>query len=422
VSSFVTRQGNDLRGLSWLNFFVADVQTGFGPFIAAYLTEHKWTEGEIGLALSVGTATAMASQIPAGAFVDALTGKRLAATLAILAISLSAVLLASSPTWIPVLIAEVMHGFASCMLSPAIAAISLVLVGQSGLSERLGRNARWAAVGNGLAAAAMGWLGDIASARAVFWFTASLGIPSIGSLFAIGAAKESRDVAEPAVRDRPQPARISLRILFTDRRLLIFAGCVLLFQLSNAAMLNLAAGEATAQVVDNVQLIIAACIIVPQAAVALLSPWVGRAAGRFGRRPVLILGLVALPIRALLFCVVDDPDLLVPIQLLDGVGGAMMGVMLPLIAADVAGKSGHFNLCIGAIGFAGGIGATISTSMAGLIADWFDPQVAFLALAVAGLGAVLLAWAAMPESRADGATTPGTSTDGKFVRSTSAAG
>jgi MFS family permease len=175
-------------------------------------------------------------------------------------------------------------------------------------------------------------------------------------------------------------------------------------------------------VADNVQLIIAACIIVPQAVVALLSPWVGRAAVRFGRRPVLILGFVALPIRALLFCVVDDPDLLVPIQVLDGVGGAMMGVMLPLIAADVAGKSGHFNLCIGAIGFAGGIGATISTSMAGLIADSFDPQVAFLVLAAAGLGAVVLAWGAMPESKAGGETTPDAPPDGKLVRSTSATG
>ena len=325
------------------------------------------------------------------------------------------------------LVAEVLHGFASCMLTPAIAAISLVLVGQSGLSERLGRNARWAAVGNGLAAAVMGWLGDVASARAVFWFTAALGIPSICTLFAIGAAKEPAAVPKPAVpnpavRDQPKPARISLWFLFTDRRLLIFAGCVLLFQFSNAAMLNLAAGEATAKVVDNVQLIIAACIIVPQAVVALMSPWVGRAAARFGRRPVLILGLIALPIRALLFCVVDDPYLLVPIQLFDGVGGAMMGVMLPLIAADVAGKSGHYNLCIGAIGFAAGIGATISTSMAGLVADFFDPQVAFLVLAAAGLGAVLLAWAAMPESRIDADTTTDISTDGKLVRSTSAAG
>ncbi len=422
MNRFSKRPGSDLRGLSWLNFFVADVQTGFGPFIAAYLTEHKWTEGEIGLALSVGTATAMVSQIPAGAFVDALSGKRLAAALAILAISFSAVLLAASPTWIPVLIAEVMHGFASCMLSPAIAAISLVLVGQSGLSERLGRNARWAAIGNGLAAAAMGWLGDIASARAVFWFTAALGIPSICTLFTVGAAKEPRAPRKAAVRGQARPPRISLRFLFTDRRLLIFAGCVLLFQLSNAAMLNLAAGEATAQVVDNIQLIIAACIIVPQAVVALLSPWVGRAAVRFGRRPVLILGLIALPIRALLFCVVDDPALLVPIQVLDGIGGAMMGVMLPLIAADVAGKSGHFNLCIGAIGFAGGIGATISTSMAGLVADSFDPQVAFVVLAAAGLGAVLLAWAAMPESQVSGDISPDTTAGDKFLRNTSTAG
>jgi MFS family permease len=267
------------------------------------------------------------------------------------------------------------------------------------LSERLGRNARWAAVGNGIAAAIMGWLGDIFSSRAVFWFTAALGLPAIWTLFAMPAAKL------PKIRfrtddNRPRTSRVGLRTLLSDRRLMVFAGCVLLFQLSNAAMLNLAAGEATAAMADNVQLIIAACIIVPQAVVALLSPWVGRAADRFGRRPILVLGLAALPIRAVLFCLVDGSNLLVPIQIFDGLSAAMLGVLLPLIAADIAGESGHYNLCIGAIGFAGGIGATVSTSMAGLIADAFDAPVAFLVLAAAGLGAVLLAWLAMPETAA----------------------
>jgi MFS family permease len=111
-----------LRALDWLNFFLANVQTGFGPFIASYLTANKWTQGEIGVALSVGTATAMLSQVPAGALIDALRNKKGAGAAAIIAIAACALLLAASPTLLPVLAAEVFHGFASCMLTPAIAA------------------------------------------------------------------------------------------------------------------------------------------------------------------------------------------------------------------------------------------------------------------------------------------------------------
>ncbi len=141
-----------LRSLDWLNFFVANVQTGFGPFIASYLASHKWTQGEIGLVLSIGTISAMVSQVPGGAAVDALKNKKGAAAWAIAAIILSAVLLASSPTIVPVMAAEVFHGFASCMLTPALAAISFALVGRANLGDRLGRNARWASIGSAVAA------------------------------------------------------------------------------------------------------------------------------------------------------------------------------------------------------------------------------------------------------------------------------
>jgi MFS family permease len=113
--------------------------------------------------------------------------------------------------------------------------------------------------------------------------------------------------------------RESISSLLRDRRVLIFAACIALFHLSNAAMLNLAAGEVTAHMTDNVQLVIAACIIVPQMVVAAMSPWVGRSAERWGRRPLLVFGFAALPLRALLFAGVTSPYLLVPVQLLDGI-------------------------------------------------------------------------------------------------------
>ena len=397
-----------LRALDWLNFFLANVQTGFGPFIASYLTANKWTQGEIGVALSVGTATAMLSQVPAGALIDAMRNKKGAGAAAIVAIAACALLLAASPTLLPVLAAELFHGFASCMLTPAIAAISFALVGRHALGDRLGRNARFASIGSAFAAAAMGAFGEYSSARAVFWLTAALTVPALIALTMIEDTSRAafglpRTTGAPDAPNPPAPAvaehRESIGSLLRDRRVLIFAVCIALFHLSNAAMLNLAAGEVTAHMTDNVQLVIAACIIVPQMVVAAMSPWVGRSAERWGRRPLLLFGFAALPVRALLFAGVSSPYLLVPVQLFDGISAAVFGVMLPLIAADVAGGKGHYNLCIGLFGLTAGIGATLSTLAAGFISDRFGNTVSFMALAAAGALAVLLVWAALPETR-----------------------
>src|ERR1700748_1115271 len=174
------------RALDLLNFFVADVQTGFGPFVAVYLTTHKWTQVQIGFALTLGTIVALVSQIPAGARVDATPNKRAAASGALVGVVIAALLLALQPTQLPVIIAQVLHAFASCVLTPAIAAISLHLVGYAALGERLGRNARFASIGNGLAAAVMGATGAYLSSRAVFVLTAALCIPALLCLLAIG--------------------------------------------------------------------------------------------------------------------------------------------------------------------------------------------------------------------------------------------
>src|SRR5215469_3435286 len=149
-------QARGPRALDLLNFFVADVQIGFGPFVAVYLTTHKWTQVEIGFALTLSTIVAFLSQIPAGALVDAAPNKRIAASGALIGVIVAALLLAVQPTTLPVIVAQALHAFSSCVLTPAIAAISLHLVGHAAFGERLGRNARYASIGNGITAAVMG--------------------------------------------------------------------------------------------------------------------------------------------------------------------------------------------------------------------------------------------------------------------------
>lgn len=383
-----------LRSLDWLNFCIADVQTGFGPFVAVYLTANHWTQVEIGAALSLGTLTALVGQLPAGGLVDALPSKRTAAVAAILSITASALMLAIWPARLPVLAAEVLHGFASCVLGPAVAAISLALVGRAALGERLGRNARFAAVGNGVAAAVMGGVGYAISNRAVFWLTAALAIPAMILLRRIGRARLE------AVETKEGSSWPELRRLFLDRRLMVFAACAALFHLSNAAMLPLAAAQVTTKEGgEAASLIIAACVVVPQVVVALISPWVGRSAQTLGRRPMLLLGWAMLPLRGALMAALPNPYVLVALQALSGVSAAVFGIMLPLVSADLTRGTNRFNLCMGAVGVGVFLGAAASTTLAGAVSDAYGDTAAFLALAVAGLAGTALVGFAVTETR-----------------------
>ncbi|MHB1302159.1 MAG: MFS transporter [Acidiphilium sp.] len=388
-----------LVGLDWLNFFVADVQTGFGPFIAIYLTTQRWTEGAIGGVLALGTLVAMASQLPAGALVDGMASKRLAAALAIGAITASALLFVLAPTRLGIAAAEAMHGFASCMLNPAIAAITIALVGRAALGERLGRNARYASLGNGIAAAAMGASGYYLAPGSVFWLTALLCLPSLAALARIERTQGAREAAE---QRRPHlPVKAELRALCLDRRLLAFMACIVAFQMADSAMLPFVGSEIAGEAGGIANIVIAACIVAPQAVVAVLSPWVGRAAQRHGRRAVLMLGFAAEPLRGALFGLVSAPVPVVLIQLLGGISAATVGVLLPLIAADIARERGHFNLIMGAIGLAVGLGATVSSAAAGAIAQAIGMHAAFFALGAAGLLATFMVWLLMPETARD---------------------
>jgi MFS family permease len=389
-----------LRGLDWFIFFLADVQTGFGPFVSVYLTTQKWSQVEIGLVLSIGGIVGLIGQMPGGAAVDAARSERLVAALAVAAIGVSALGYAAWPIIPVVMGAATLHAAASCVLGPAIAAISLGLVGPFAIGERLGRNARYASLGNGVAAAVMGTCGYYLSSRSVFLVTFLLAIPALLALARIREQEVDATSAHGALtRVVPDAGATSIMRLIRQRPLLIYAAAAALLQLANAAMLPLMAGVVTTRSSQWAPVLIAGCIIVPQAIVALSSPSVGRLAQRFGRRPLLLAGFAALTIRGLLFATVTDPYLLVAVQAFDGITAAVFSVMTPLVVADIAFGSGHFNLAQGIVGTATGIGAALSTVLAGYVADHFGGSVAFIGLASIGAIALLMVWAIMPETR-----------------------
>jgi MFS family permease len=255
-------------------------------------------------------------------------------------------------------------------------------------------------LGNGMAAAVMGTAGYFISSRSVFLVTAFLAVPTLIALSRIREGEVDVARSHGAIfRETPDPQATSVVRLVRKRPLLIFAGSVALLQLANAAMLPLMAGIVTARSSQWAPVLIAFCIVVPQAIVALMSPTVGAKAQSWGRRPLLLIGFAALAIRGLLFATVHDPYLLVVVQLFDGITAAVFAVMIPLIVADVAFGSGHFNLAQGIVGTATGIGAALSTLLAGYVSDTFGSSIAFFGLAcVAALGLATIALI-MPETK-----------------------
>jgi MFS family permease len=376
------------------------VQTGFGPFVSVYLTAHQWTQVDIGLVLTARGLAALFLQMPGGAIVDAVRSERRLAGWAMVAISASALIIALWPVFPAVLGAQILHAAASSLVNPALAAISLGLVGYAASGERFGRNARFASIGNGLAAAGMGAVGYFWSNQAVFLVTAALIVPTLITLAQIREDEIDPVRAHGGLAKAPTAtATAASRALLTNRPLLTFTACVAIFQLANAAMLPLMAGIVTKRSSVGATLLVAACVVVPQIVVAVFSPAVGRWAQRWGRRPMLLIGFAALPVRGLLFMVITDPYLLVAVQVLDGICAAVFGVLVPLTIADITRGTGHFNLAQGIVGTGIGIGASVSTTLAGWMSDRLGSGSAFLGLACIGALGFALVWLLMPETR-----------------------
>nr|WP_294554376.1 MFS transporter [uncultured Rhodopila sp.] len=385
-------------GLNGLNFFTAAVQAGFGPFIAVWLTQQGWSVRALGLALSIGTFAALLGQLPGGWLVDQVHRKRGLTAAGLIALAASALMLCLLPTRPLIWGAQVAHALASCIVTPAIAAITLSLCGHDSFGEKLGVNTRWASLGNAASAALLGAAASYVSEQAVFLVTAALVVPALVSLFVIKASDCMEDGEDhPALRRPGQREHPPWRV-FAEPALHIFAVAAVLFQFANAALLPLALnGLARRGEVSGFA--VSATIIVPQIVTAVLAPWFGRLAQRFGRRPVLLIGFAAVPLRAALFAALPGAVPLVAYQALDGVSAAVFGLMLPLIAADTTRRTGYLNLAIGSLGLAGGLGATFSTVIAGDVAERFGESAMFLFLATVAASAVLLLWLAMPETR-----------------------
>jgi predicted MFS family arabinose efflux permease len=394
-----TPSSQTLRGLDWLNFFLADVQTGVGPFLAIYLAGYKWNEESVGLALTVGGIAGILLQTPAGALVDRIRSKRALIAAGVVALAVGALLIALVPTFWSVMSAQILIGGTSSIFAPAICAISLGIVGHQLFDRRQGRNQTFNSAGNVIAAVLMGVLGYFISNRSIFFFVSLCALPTILALLIIRPDEIDYRRARGAKEGDGDGKPVEASALLKDRPLMIFLVCAVMFHFANAAMLPLL-GEMLAKGKGrSSMLFMSACVVATQLVITLLASWSGRKAGSWGRKPLLLVAFGVLPVRAVLYTLTHHTIALVAIQILDGVGAGVFGVVSVLVIADLTQGSGRFNLTLGAISTAVGIGASLSQVIAGSIVHHFGYNAGFLFLAAVATVALGILYFFMPETR-----------------------
>jgi len=384
-----------LRGLDSINFLMADVRDGVGPYLSIYLSGARdWQAGPVGVAMAMSNIAAAICQVPAGLLVDGSRAKRLLIAFAALLVGAGCLAIVLYPGRLVVYAAQAALGSASAVIPPALAAISLGIVGRRLMPTRISRNESFNHAGNLTAAVLAGTLGQYIG----------------GIVFLVDPREIDHELArggESEVGGRCEP--LPVRDVVTRRPLLVFLAAVALFHFGNAAMLPLA-GQVLAKTHPGADAIaLSACIIAAQFVMVGVAWAVGRAMDHgVGRKAIFMVALAVLPVRGVLFTLTDNPFGVVGIQLLDGVAAGIFGVISVVIAADLTRGTGRFNLAQGLVALCTGLGAALSNVVAGYVVQFFGFSTGFLFLAVVAPAALAFFWTFMPETAsAEAGTAPG---------------
>lgn len=391
----------NLWALDGLNFFLADVRDGMGPFLGTFLREYRqWDPGRVGIALAASQIGTVLAQAPAGALIDRIRWKRMAIAVAAAIVAAGCMGLYLVPTLAVVVAAQTAIGASAAILPPGVAAITLGLVGRTAMPRQTGRNEAYNHGGNLVAAALAGACAYALGYGAMFFLVAAMAAASAGAVMMIPEREIDHELARGADDgDDNGHEIVPVSELWKDRRILTFAVSAVLFHFANAAMLPLVGQKSGDGLRDGAAVVMSACIIVAQLVMIPVAMSASRLATSWGRKPVFLIGFGVLPVRGLLYCLSVNPFYLVAVQLLDGIGAGIFGVVSVIVIADLTRGTGRFNLTQGALATATGVGAGLSNAVAGFVVKeaGFDAGFVMLA-AIAAVGTLFFALA-MPETR-----------------------
>ena len=388
------------RQLDWLNFFLADVRGGLGPYVSVFLlTQANWSQATIGAVLTVSGLIGITLHTPIGALIDATHFKRGLIIVGTCGLVASALAIAWAPTVPVVLTADILMAIAGALFAPTVAAITLGIIGQRGLAARLGRNAAFDRAGNIFIAVLAGVVGWGFSQRAVFYLVplfAALTCLAVLSIPAHSIDHERARGLGDGTTGEEKPA--GWHVLLERRPLLVLAAANALFHFANAPMLSLLAQKLALAHPGDETVWTSACIIPAQLVTIPTALLVGLKADVWGRRSLLLVGFAALPIRGVLYTLSDNAVWLVSVQILDGVAAGTLDALIPLVLADVMWGTGRYNVARGVVGTVQGVAGSLSAAVAGLLVVKAGYSATFLALATVAVVPCLLVLTTMTET------------------------
>jgi len=385
--------------LDALNFLLADVRGALGPYLNVFLvTQQGWSQSSVGLMTTIGGLIGLTAQTPAGAAIDGTVAKRGVIIFALVVLASGALIIFVAPTFWPVLAANTVMAIVGDVFGPAVAALTLGLFTRAQLAGRMGRNGAFDHAGNVAIAAVAGVVGWLFGQRAVFLLVPVFAVLAAGAVLSIPGSAIDQERARSADKDTPLKECQGWQAVFECRLLMVFALCAMLFHFANAPLLPLVGQKLALANKELATAMMSSCIIAAQLVMLPIALFAGRKADEWGRKPVLLIGFAVLPARALLYALSDDSAWLIAVQLLDGVGAGVWGVLAPLVVADLTRGTGRYNLALGAVATAQGVGASLSGLAAGLIVDHFGYDAAFATSAGVALSALAVLGLALPET------------------------
>lgn len=358
------------RPLLALNFFMADMQAGIGPFLGVFLLAHGWHSGWIGTVMTAGGVAGMLMTTPAGVLIDATRSKKLYVIIpGVCTVAASGIVLLSQEFWL-VAASQVATAIAGAAIGPAVAGITLGIVRQAGFNRQNGRNQAFNHAGNMAGAALSGFVGWAYGFTAVFWLAALFGVLSIISVLMIPGDAIDDDAARGLAHEADDGGRASgLQALVECKPLLILAAALLFFHLGNAAMLPLYGLAVVADKQADPASFVATTIVIAQGVMILTSLIAMRMAEKKGYWLVLLISFIALPVRGVIAAWLLNRWGVYPVQILDGIGAGLQSVAVPGLVARILDGTGRINAGQGAVMTVQGVGASLSPAIGGWIAQ-----------------------------------------------------
>lgn len=394
-----------LIGLNAVNFFLAEVSAVIVPFLAVYLKQKGWSYEQIGVATAGASAGTLVSQTPVGFICDRYKNRKHLLGMMTLAIGICYGLIpvfAHNRIWVDSLL--FLSGVAGAFFAPLLATLALSLASNKKFGATMGENQGWNHAGNIAAALLSLWVVKALGVESIFFIMAAI---SIFGVLSLGLIKNSELDPKAGREGRKRRDWIEeVKHFLTDRRVLVLLAAAVLFNFANAptmALLGLYLKKMGGSD-ENIPMI----VLATQGVMIPVSYFAGKYAGHWGRKWLLTVAFLLLPLRIFLYTTTTHTGLLLVVQSLDGIGAGIYGVLIALMCRDITDKKGGFNGLMGLVQTASAFGALLGPLMQGYVTEHHGFIPAFWALATAGgLGAILFVLM-MPETkvRADAAAAP----------------